>query len=338
MPERRAAATLERPLEQWLTRIEELHPSVIEMGLERVGEVAKRLNVLQPAPVSVIVAGTNGKGSTAVFTEALLLEMGYTVGTTLSPHVEYFNERVRINGSPCEDATLCESFAVVEAARGAIPLTYFEFAALVALTSFHSAGVEVAILEVGLGGRLDAFNIVAADVAVVTNIGIDHVDYLGSDPEQIGREKAGVLRPSQAAVFGESITRSVMDRARELGCRIAWAGSDFTLLQSVSHWSFRSAELCFDDLPTGALAAENCALGIAAANWVNRCTAATSGLSRGAVVSALDRAWLPGRFETVSLHNRRYILDVAHNAAGAAVGSVRCDEAVGLWRGPQEGL
>ena len=134
---------IETSLEGWLERIDQLHPNEVEMGLERVREVAERLCVLRPAPLSVIVAGTNGKGSTAIFSEALLLELGYRVGTTLSPHLERFNERVRIDGQACDDATLCANFAAVEAARGEVPLTYFEFAALVALVSFRSAEVAV---------------------------------------------------------------------------------------------------------------------------------------------------------------------------------------------------
>jgi dihydrofolate synthase/folylpolyglutamate synthase len=287
------------------------------MGLERIQEVAGRLGVLRPAPQTVIVAGTNGKGSTAVFSEALLLELGYSVGTTLSPHVDRFNERVRINGVACDDATLCENFATVETARGDIPLTYFEFSALVALQSFYRAGVDVAILEVGLGGRLDAFNIVDADVAVVTSIGVDHVDFLGSDPEQIGVEKAGVFRPGRHAVLGAAITNSVLDRAVELGCQISRSGTDFTLSQSAEHWSVDTERVHFEDLPVGTLAPENCALGVLVADVINVQNPGCAPLNRQRVLAALARAWLPGRFEELVVNDRHYILDVAHNPAGA---------------------
>ena len=171
----------------------------------------------------MIIAGTNGKGSTSVALETLLLEMGLRTGTTLSPHIEVFNERIRIDGEALTDPAICELFSRVEAARqgrqgkSPIELTYFEFAALAALLAFRDAGVQVAVLEVGLGGRLDAFNIVDADVAIITSIGLDHQEYLGSDLEQIGREKAGVLRKGQRVVLG-SVTESVVDAAARLGC------------------------------------------------------------------------------------------------------------------------
>ena len=309
---------IETSLEGWLERIDQLHPNEVEMGLERVHEVAERLGALRPAPLNVIVAGTNGKGSTAIFSEALLLELGYRVGTTLSPHLERFNERVRIDGQACDDATLCANFAAVEAARGEVPLTYFEFAALVALVSFRSAEVDVAILEVGLGGRLDAFNIVDAEVAVVTSIGLDHQDYLGDNLEQIGVEKAGVFRRGQMVVLGASITDSVHQRARELGCRIARAGSEFSVQQTADDWNFCSDGLSLNKLPHGRLAAENCATGLAVAQWIELRSPPSAALTREVVVAALDRSWMPGRFEVVRRDERRWVLDVAHNPAGAA--------------------
>ncbi|MCZ6708758.1 MAG: bifunctional tetrahydrofolate synthase/dihydrofolate synthase [Gammaproteobacteria bacterium] len=308
----------EASLDDWLARIEALHPNEIEMGLERVHEVGERLGVLRPAPLTVIVAGTNGKGSTAVFSEALLLELGYRVGTTLSPHLERFNERVRIEGQACDDKTLCANFAAVDAARGEVPLTYFEFAALVALVSFRNAEVDVAILEVGLGGRLDAFNIVDADVAVVTSIGLDHQEYLGDDLEQIGFEKAGVFRHGQMVVLGCSITDSVQERARELGCRIARAGSEFCVQQTADNWSFCSDGLSLNTLPHGRLAAENCAMGLGVARWIEHHALRPATLTRDVVLGALDRSWMPGRFEVVYRDERRWVLDVAHNPAGAA--------------------
>ncbi|MFP6837320.1 MAG: bifunctional tetrahydrofolate synthase/dihydrofolate synthase [Pseudomonadales bacterium] len=309
---------IETSLEGWLDRIDQLHPHEIEMGLERVREVGERLGVLRPAPLTVIVAGTNGKGSTAIFSEALLLELGYRVGTTLSPHLERFNERVRVDAQACDDTTLCANFAAVEAARGDVPLTYFEFAALVALVSFRSAEVDVAILEVGLGGRLDAFNIVDADVAVVTSIGLDHQDYLGDDLEQIGFEKAGVFRRGQMVVLGASITDSVHQRARELGCRIARAGSEFHVQQNADNWNFRSDGLSLNTLPHGRLAAENCAMGLGVAQWIAHDEPRAKIVTREAVLGALDRSWMPGRCEVVYRDERRWILDVAHNPAGAA--------------------
>ena len=185
--------SMARNLADWLDYIEDIHPSSWDLGLERIGAVADRLELRIPAPVSATVAGTNGKGSTCIVLEQALIAAGLSVGCTLSPHVHRFNERVRIDGVELDDAALCAAFEVIEAGRGDTLLTYFEFTSLAALHCFKQAAVDVAVLEIGLGGRLDAFNIVDADVAVITNIGIDHTDWLGETRELIGAEKAGVL-------------------------------------------------------------------------------------------------------------------------------------------------
>ncbi|MEZ5557444.1 MAG: Mur ligase family protein [Pseudomonadales bacterium] len=286
----------ERSLSQWLDYIETLHPAAIDMGLARVTRVAEALGFAPPdhapAPVSVIVAGTNGKGSTSVFTEALLLERGQRVGTTLSPHVHEFNERVRIDGVAADDALLCDAFAEVDAARGSVALTYFEFAALVALCCFRRAAVDVAILEVGLGGRLDAFNLVGANLAVVTSIGLDHQAFLGDDLEQIGREKAAVMRAGRSAVVGSDVTASVLQHAQAEGCPVRQLGRDFCVRLEPGSWHFEAPQegLRFENLPWGPLAPENCALGIAAA-------ARLGPVDEAMVRAALARATLPGRCE-----------------------------------------
>jgi dihydrofolate synthase/folylpolyglutamate synthase len=303
-----------RSLDQWLTYIETVHPAQIEMGLDRVRSVAVRLGFeapdFAPAPRSVIVAGTNGKGSTCIFTEALLLGAGLSVGTTLSPHLQRFNERVRIGGAPVADEFLCAGFERVEGARAGVPLTYFEFSALVALERFRAANVDVAVLEVGLGGRLDAFNLVSADVAAVTSIGLDHQAYLGHDLESIGREKAGVMRPGQTVVLGAEVTESVINRARELGCRLRRCGETFHVNLQPDRWSFEGAAGVFRDLPWGRLAPENCAVALEIA-------ASFTDIQPPLVRQALEQAVLPGRCETRSAGDRLVILDVAHNPAGA---------------------
>jgi len=304
----------QKTLDQWLQYVEALHPAQIELGLERVRAVACELGLEQPgfapAPRSIIVAGTNGKGSTCMFTEALLQEAGLRVGLTLSPHLHRFNERIRIDGEPLEDATLSQAFSRVEAARGDVPLTYFEYSALVALDCFRRAGVDAAILEVGLGGRLDAFNLVSADVAAITSIGLDHQEYLGDDLEGIGREKAGVMRQGQPVILGERVTQSVVEHAATLGCTVRRAGHDFHIDKNSQGWEYRGAAGLFEGLPWGRLAPENCALAIEIASCFAQ-------LDDTLVRAALREASLEGRFDARSFQGRLLLLDVAHNPAGA---------------------
>ncbi|MCZ6642412.1 MAG: bifunctional folylpolyglutamate synthase/dihydrofolate synthase [Gammaproteobacteria bacterium] len=302
---------MHKSLNEWLDFIEAVHPEDIELGLERVREVANAMGLLPPASRTVIVAGTNGKGSTAVFTEQLLRVGGLRVGTTLSPHVHEFNERVRLDGVSCADEMLCESFEKVEDARHGVPLTYFEFASLVALDVFRTAAVDVAILEVGLGGRLDAFNVVDADVAAITSIGLDHQDYLGDNLEVIGSEKAGVLRPGQRVVLGETVTTSVIERAGVLGCETSRLSVELELEMTASDWSLTTPWEEFPNLPWGNLAPHNCALAIEIAHYFVNVTPQM-------VQTALKGAMLPGRFEAFANDERQWLVDVAHNPAGAA--------------------
>ena len=197
-------------LNNWLAHISSQHEQVIDMGLCRMQDMVQRLDLACPAPKVITVAGTNGKGTTATAIEALLLAHGLSVGTTLSPHINRFNERIRISGVQASDAKICAAFAAVDAVRRDLPLTYFEFSALAALWCFKDAAVDVAILEIGLGGRLDAFNVVDADIAVITSIGLDHQEYLGDTRELIGAEKAGILRAGQQQVIlGADMPQSV---------------------------------------------------------------------------------------------------------------------------------
>ena len=302
-------------LADWLGHAERQHTVGIDLGLERVTRVAGALGFtgpdFRPAPRCLIIAGTNGKGSTTVFSEALLRARGLRVGATVSPHLHRFNERVRLDGIPVEDALLCRAFAAVEAARGAVPLTYFEYSALVALWVFRDAAVDVAVLEVGLGGRLDAFNLVGADVAVVTSIGLDHQEYLGSDVERIGIEKAGVMRPGRDVVIGSDVTASVRAEAMRLGCRLRAMGETFAFRQEPDRWHFTGATGTFADLPWGRLAPYNCAVAIEAVGCLESLTEAH-------VRSGLDTAELPGRCESWHIADRQLLVDVAHNPAGAA--------------------
>jgi dihydrofolate synthase/folylpolyglutamate synthase len=303
-----------RSLERWLDYIGSQHPQDMELGLDRVAAVARLLEADQPAPLVVTVAGTNGKGSTTMALEALLIDSGLTVGSTFSPHVSRFNERIRVNGIEASDEAICEAFARVDEVRGETPLTYFEFAALAALWCFRAAAVEVAVLEIGLGGRLDAFNLVDADVAVVTSIGLDHADYLGTDLEAIGREKAGIFRAGRDAVLG-TVTNSVHEAARELGCRTFALGRDIRVDRREAVWDY-ACELLdgrFSDIPYGALAPDNCALALTAAMLVLEQLKEPRHID----TSVLAEARLPGRMECHTHAGRTIILDVAHNPAAA---------------------
>ena len=306
-----ARLIMELNLAAWLDYIETIHPSNWELGLDRIGRVADRLELRQPAPTSVIVAGTNGKGSTCVCLEQVLLAAGLTVGCTLSPHVHVFNERVRVNGRELDDGDLCEAFQIIEAGRGDIQLTYFEFTSLAALYCFKRAAVDVAVLEVGLGGRLDAFNIVDGDIAVITSIGIDHTDYLGDTRERIGAEKAGVLRPGQQVMLGPDMPASVLEPALGLARSCLRIGHEIDFgWRGTGRWRLNLNGRILDNLPAGCLPIANCALAVAAAN-------AVCPVDDAAVRAGIAQAWMPGRCEEIVARDRRWIVDVAHNPLGA---------------------
>ncbi|MDE0855560.1 MAG: Mur ligase family protein, partial [Nevskia sp.] len=191
-------------LADWLAYQERTHPKAIELGLERTRAVARRLGLLPARAVTLTVAGTNGKGSSVTLAAGIYQAAGYRVGRFTSPHLLRYNERIAIDGVEASDDELCRAFAAIEQARAEIPLTYFEFGTLAALWLFQQAAVDVQVLEVGLGGRLDAVNIVDADCALITNIGLDHTDWLGPDRDSIGLEKAGIMRAGRPAVYAEA--------------------------------------------------------------------------------------------------------------------------------------
>jgi len=309
---------LNRSLAEWLTHAEAVHPRSIEMGLERVAKVGARMGLLPWTIPSIIVAGTNGKGSVTVGCEQLLLTHGRRVGAGYSPHLHVFNERIRVDGVPLDDAALCAGFVAVEASRMDTPLTYFEYAALVSLWCWRTACVEVTVVEVGLGGRLDAFNVIDAQVAVVTSIGLDHQEYLGDTRELIGVEKAGVFRPGQSVVTGRDMPASVFSRAAELNCQVAASGEQF-IVGDNPRWL--SIELRGGGCDQHAAAIEGVpfATGLSPHNLglaVMAC-AAMFELKIEPVRVAMGRAFLPGRMETIDYHGRHFILDIAHNPDGA---------------------
>lgn len=302
-------------LDQWLTYQLGTHPQAIAMGLERVRAVAERLQLLSlPCPV-ITVGGTNGKGSTVAYIEAIAQASGYRVGAFTSPHFLRYNERIRIEGIEVPDADLVAAFEAIETARAEVPLTYFEFGTLAALFLFTRAGLDLAILEVGLGGRLDAVNLIDADVSVITTVDLDHQAYLGNDRESIGLEKAGIMRAARPCILGEKDPpSSVLRHAYESGVYCIRAYSDYLIDRFDSHWVWREPGFSLD-LPYPQLQApaqiQNAACAIAAL--------------RASSLNIADTAWAQGvAATTVTGRLQRWrtdpevILDVAHNLQSVA--------------------
>lgn len=254
------------PLATWLSYLEHLHSKTIDLGLARVSEVAGQMDIVKPAPFVFTVAGTNGKGTTCRTLETILMAAGYKVGVYSSPHLVRYTERVRIQGAELPEAAHTASFAEIEAARGDISLTYFEYGTLSALWLFKQAQLDVVILEVGLGGRLDATNIVDADVAVVTSIALDHTDWLGPDRESIGREKAGIFRAGKPAVVGEpDMPLTIAEVASEKGALLQRRGVDWRYEVEGETWSFRDTAGALSHLPLPQVPLPNAATAVAAA-------------------------------------------------------------------------
>ncbi|TDN55348.1 dihydrofolate synthase/folylpolyglutamate synthase [Buttiauxella sp. JUb87] len=300
------------PLATWLCYLENLHSKTIELGLERVKKVAATLDVLKPAPTVFTVAGTNGKGTTCRTLEKVLMAAGYSVGVYSSPHLVRYTERVRVQSEELDEAYHTAAFAQIEAARGETSLTYFEYSTLSALLLFKQLAVDVVILEVGLGGRLDATNIVDADVAVVTSIALDHTDWLGPDRESIGREKAGVFRGGKPAVVGEpDMPQTIADVAAEKGAHLLRRGVDWSYSVEENSWSFKDGQGELSGLPLPLVPQPNAATALAALR------ASELNVSDDAIIQGIKEATLPGRFQVIS-QAPLVILDVAHNPHAAA--------------------
>lgn len=304
-------------LAEWLAWQERLHPSTIELGLDRVRAVLERLHLSRPADIVIAVGGTNGKGSTVAFLEAILQAAGYRVGSYLSPHVLRYNERVRIVGREIGDAELCAAFERVDAARGDTSLTYFEFGTLAALDLLHRHRVEVALLEVGLGGRLDAVNAVDSDCAVITTIDLDHCEWLGPDRDSIGFEKAGIFRTDRPAVCADpDPPPRLLRHARELGTRLYRHGMDYRYQRGVSDWGWDGPARRLPGLPLPALSGAHQLANAAAA--VMALEALQLGVAPAAIGWGLEQAWLPGRLQRFA-GAVEWIYDVAHNPQAAGV-------------------
>jgi dihydrofolate synthase/folylpolyglutamate synthase len=309
-----------RGLEEWLRVQETVHGPGIDLGLDRVRTVAERMGLLPFGPRTIIVAGTNGKGSTVACLEAMLRAAGVRTGAFTSPHLLRYNERIRVDGAEASDAGLIAAFEAIDAARAEITLTFFEYNALAALAVFKARAVDVAVLEVGLGGRLDAVNIVDAEAAIVCSIGLDHADWLGTDIEGIGREKAGVFRAGAIAVLADpAMTPSVEQEARRIGARLIRAGREYDWRGGVAeYWSFSMGALRLKSLPPPALPGNvqlaNASASLAALHSMGLLSAE----SAPQVAHALRQLRLPGRFQIVP-GAVEWILDVAHNEAAARV-------------------
>lgn len=304
-------------LANWLAVLERMHPKAIDMGLERVKKVKDRLGIQFDCPV-IIVGGTNGKGSTCAMLESILLQAGYRVGLYTSPHLLDFNERARINGEIASDDALVEQFAAVEAARGDVSLTYFEFTTLAILRLFVEAKPDAVILEVGLGGRLDAVNVIDADVAIVTSVDIDHTEYLGNTREQIGFEKAGIFRPGQAAICGDPVPpKSLIDHAAAIGADLWLFGRDYNYAGDKQQWNYGGRAQRRNSLGYPSLRGANQLLNASAALAALEALRYRLPVGAQEVRNGLVMVELPGRFQVLP-GRPIVILDVAHNPHAAA--------------------
>lgn len=304
-------------LDDWLAWQETLHPRAIDLGLERVREVWRRLHPEALPSVVITVGGTNGKGSCVAFLEAILCAAGYTVGAYTSPHLLRYNERIRLNGQAIDDDALCQAFARIDAARADLSLTYFEFGALAALDLFRQAELAVMVLEVGLGGRLDAVNAVDADAALIASIDLDHMEWLGPDRDAIGYEKAGIYRPDRPAICADPHPPAgLIDQAQTVGARLQLAGRDYHFMRTDLGWRWWNSTLQFDALPLPVLAGDH-QLGNAAAVLATLVSLADClPVSIDAIRAGLTKARIAGRFE-VFPGTVEWIMDVAHNPHAA---------------------
>jgi len=301
----------------WLAWQETLHPVAIDLGLDRVAAVAGKLDCLQPAPLVITVAGTNGKGSTLAMLEAILRHAGYRTGCYTSPHLFRYNERLRINGEAVADQYWCDAFARIDATRGETSLTYFEFATLAALDIMQRDTLDVALLEVGLGGRLDAVNIIDADVAIVTSIGLDHTEWLGESREAIGVEKAGIFRTGRPAICGDTRPPdSLLEKAVDTGAPLQVLGRDFHVRSGNTRWCWQGGRSHYRDLHRPALPGAhqlvNAACALAALDHLRE----KLPVNEPAVNGGLQEVELPGRVQILP-GKVEQVLDVSHNAQAA---------------------
>ena len=324
MPRVKDNRRLMKTLDDWLAHCEQLHPKTIDMGLDRVRAVAERMGLRFDCPVFT-VAGTNGKGSTCAMLEAILTQAGFRTGLFTSPHLVRFEERCRIRGQNVDASDLVAAFARVESARAEISLTYFEFTTLAILDTLARAGLDAVILEVGLGGRLDAVNIIDTDCAIITSIDIDHAELLGDTREKIGFEKAGILRTGRPAIVSDPVPpQSVIDRATEIGADLWLLGRDFNYSGDKQQWAWAGRGRRYAGLAYPALRGANQlinASGVLAALTAMR---QQLPVTAQAVRNGLALVDLPGRFQVVP-GQPALVLDVAHNPHSVAALALNLD-------------
>ncbi|MDH2927127.1 bifunctional tetrahydrofolate synthase/dihydrofolate synthase [Lonepinella koalarum] len=322
----KATPTLQSSLEEWLYYLEHSHSKAIDLGLERVKSVAQALDLLTPAPYVITVGGTNGKGTTCRLLETILLNAGFKVGVYSSPHLICYNERVRIQNQDVQDEDHIRAFQFINTHKNQ-SLSYFEFSTLSALHLFKQANLDVVILEVGLGGRLDATNIVDADMAVITSIDIDHIDYLGDTREKIGFEKAGIFRVNKPVIIGEpDIPHSMIEYAKSLNCQLSCRNQDWQFEITGEQWKWQNNNCQLGNLPLCQIPLANAATALAAVQSL------PFNISAEILRKSLNEVELVGRFQTVKAENLtalikltekslqdlpRIIIDVGHNPHAA---------------------
>jgi dihydrofolate synthase/folylpolyglutamate synthase len=311
-------------LSEWLAKCERLHPRTIELGLARVQAVATRMGLRFDCPV-VTVAGTNGKGSTCAMLEAIALQAGYRPGVYTSPHLVHFEERCRIGGEIVQGAALVPHFERVEAAREGVTLTYFEFTTLAILSLMAASGLDVAILEVGLGGRLDAVNIIDTDCAIITSIDLDHMEFLGPDRESIGREKAGILREGRPAIVSDPMPpHSVLQYANAIGADLWLLGRDFNFSGDKQQWAWAGRGRRYPGLAYPALRGANQLLNASGVLAAFEALRQRLPVTAQAIRNGLAMVELPGRFQIIP-GQPTLVLDVAHNPHSVAALAANLD-------------
>jgi dihydrofolate synthase/folylpolyglutamate synthase len=300
-------------LDQWLEWQLELHPSEIELGLQRVAAVWRRLAPHSLSSRVVTVAGTNGKGSCVAMIDVVYRRAGYRVATYTSPHLVCYNERIKLDGVAVDDQAICEAFEAVDRARDNVSLTYFEFGTLAALYLFAQHAPDLVILEVGLGGRLDAVNIIDADLAVITTIDIDHKDWLGETRDEIGREKAGIIRPQRPVVLADpAMPHTLFEEAERLGAEVLAAGADYTWNETPQGWCWNGPDGVRLDLPLPALRGGGQLQNAAAVVMACQRLKSDFDIPETALSKGLAEVQLPGRLHLLP-GKPQLLLDVAHN-------------------------